>query len=420
MRILLGAVALVVSALPLSLTTAGQPAYAADVCHGLAATVLDDGGTGYLDGTEGDDVIVSHGRPVRALGGNDLVCGEAPGVQVDAGPGNDVVDMKHAGGTTTTALGAGADTFIGGVARDVVDGAAPGVPDVDTDTISTGREADVVTSGSGVAPNTDRVATGPGDDTVDIVPTASGGLLALGPGANHLRFLLASAARTSWTVDTNDQVVQHAGGVMAWTGTTARYVVGTDPLQAPGSSVRFLGSGAGERVLLDASAHALRATIRLSGGDDALVVADTTAGRSVYDLGRGRDALAVSGSTVRVDLAARRLDHGTAATTAVVSGVEGLRVTGAVVRVAGRAKRDRITVAACDVRIAGRAGNDVLRRAGDATCASAPNRLAGGPGDDRLVGTSATDDVLVGGTGYDMADGRGGTDTCRTEVTRRC
>ena len=41
-----------------------------------------------------------------------------------------------------------------------------------------------------------------------------------------------------------------------------------------------------------------------------------------------------------------------------------------------------------------------------------------GPGA-RLRG-SARDDVLVGGHGHDVAQGRGGSDLCRAEVRRNC
>ena len=46
-------------------------------------------------------------------------------------------------------------------------------------------------------------------------------------------------------------------------------------------------------------------------------------------------------------------------------------------------------------------------------------RAFGNAGDDLLWGRNH-DDRLLGGSGVDVADGRGGTDMCEAETTVRC
>jgi Ca2+-binding RTX toxin-like protein len=48
------------------------------------------------------------------------------------------------------------------------------------------------------------------------------------------------------------------------------------------------------------------------------------------------------------------------------------------------------------------------------------SRIYGGRGNDILWGSQITDDLLVGGPGFDRARGMSGTDTCYTEVARGC
>jgi Ca2+-binding RTX toxin-like protein len=90
-----------------------HPAHAAAVCQGQPATI--EGATGTINGTEGNDVIVSTGPEsvVMALGGNDLVC--VAGGEVYTGAGDDsVLSTAPVGIATTAFLVGGTDTYVGG------------------------------------------------------------------------------------------------------------------------------------------------------------------------------------------------------------------------------------------------------------------------------------------------------------------
>ena len=185
-------------------------------------------------------------------------------------------------------------------------------------------------------------------------------------------------------------------------------------------------------MVLQYPAMSLQATLRMRGGDDDVFVEDKTAPGSIYSLGPGRDSLVVNpfdsygdgpiNRKVRVDLDDHRLDYGSRASASVVNSVDELRVSGVVVRASGNEADNSIFVTGCDIRATGRAGDDLVRRtnSGFGGCDGVPNRLAGGPGDDHLVGTRL-DDVLLGGGGYDIANGgSGGDDICVAEVRKGC
>lgn len=159
---------------PLAAATA--PAAAAlgptPTCRGLDATVVGTPGDP-LDGTDGDDVIVSNGASgVSALGGNDLVCvtggsdrSDEPGI--DDGAGDDVVDTTaFTGYRVETMLGLGSDLYVGRAGKDVV--WATGQPG-DHDVIRTGDGRDYVATVSDATWQVD-VALGPLHDEVDIGP----------------------------------------------------------------------------------------------------------------------------------------------------------------------------------------------------------------------------------------------------------
>ena len=46
--------------------------------------------------------------------------------------------------------------------------------------------------------------------------------------------------------------------------------------------------------------------------------------------------------------------------------------------------------------------------------------MYGRAGNDRLVGSAEGNDTLIGGRGYDVADGGGGFDSCIAEVRSNC
>jgi hypothetical protein len=75
----------------------------------------------------------------------------------------------------------------------------------------------------------------------------------------------------------------------------------------------------------------------------------------------------------------------------------------------------------CRTTLVGRGGADLLQRLGT-FCSDddlPASTMRGDQGPDRLLGHEAGD-LMTGGPGRDVANGRGGIDTCRTEVRRNC
>jgi hypothetical protein len=163
--------ALVVLAL-LAAPVAGVPEATASgaSCHGRPATIVSDGGI--VKGTEGPDVIVSTGYlDLRAGAGDDVVCASGKVDMIDAGSGNDLIDIR--GNTDRYAqvtLGTGSDTFIGGPSGEMVWGGGQlgQSRDLAVDRIDTGGGADQVRSGDADSRDDDLIRTGPGDDLVEI------------------------------------------------------------------------------------------------------------------------------------------------------------------------------------------------------------------------------------------------------------
>ena len=159
-----------VAAVPLMVVVPGEPgqAHAGPTCQGQPATIVGDS-QDHLVGTEGDDVIVSGGvGSVEALGGDDLICAVDADfyLDIDAGPGDDVVDTTATDPTTEllyTALGTGADRFVGGPANDQVwDEKIHQHSDPGRDVIDTGAGNDHVDTGADGLPNHDVVDLGTG------------------------------------------------------------------------------------------------------------------------------------------------------------------------------------------------------------------------------------------------------------------
>jgi Ca2+-binding RTX toxin-like protein len=195
------------------------------------------------------------------------------------------------------------------------------------------------------------------------------------------------------------------GQVAVDLGTTASVAVhGT-----PGPDVVFLGTST---VAVD-----------LGAGDDWVqgnqLEPLPTAG--TIDLGSGRDGLSIGSDTsLDVDLK-RGLLNGTVG----LAGVETSLLAARHVDYRGSAGADAAYAIGCRVLMKGGPGPDTLSYASDdqqvylPKCGAYRYRIYGQDGRDDLAGWHNAD-LLVGGRGRDVANGKQGVDTCRAEVVRQC
>lgn len=411
-------------------------AVAVDTCHGQAATISPDS-NGRLTGTPGPDVIVAFAdQRVDAGAGDDLICvvASTPGSDVDAGPGDDTVDTTRSFVATVVSLGEGEDTLIGGRGEDDVYGSAPeglgehGINPLDTerDVISTGGGDDKVFSGSLGSPNLDKLTTGAGSDRIDIVGLDHTLELDAGPGTNTAIVTLSATETTAWVVDEAKRSLHFDEATSHWKGDVQRWYFTLAAGSTP-SSLVFLGTRTDEQAFV--SGKGLVPHFRMGGGND-WAGSLTTPGGS-FALGAGHDRLTLGKyddinvtfpiEDLRVDLRAHRARFGPIESP--VWGVEELIAGASLVRAFGTGGGEKITANGCDVAVWGRSGPDRLVRGRDviSLCGGDVNsRIYGGRGNDILWGSQITDDLLVGGPGFDRARGMSGTDTCYTEVARGC
>jgi hypothetical protein len=101
------------------------------ICAGRPATFVGTRGNDVINGTVGDDVIVTGGGRdwIRARGGNDVICSGAARDFVSAGGGDDIVDTGKGGdiasggdGDDTITGRANADILTGGLGADILAG----------------------------------------------------------------------------------------------------------------------------------------------------------------------------------------------------------------------------------------------------------------------------------------------------------
>ncbi|MFJ8159449.1 FG-GAP-like repeat-containing protein [Streptomyces sp. NPDC096136] len=142
-------------------------------CNGLAATIT---GNGIVNGTSGDDVIVTgNGNDtVSGNGGNDTICTFDGNDTVSGGSGNDYADggdgndlISGGSGNDVVRGGAGDDALSGGSGNDTVVGGA------DSDSLSGGSDTDVCAGDANGGPTlsgTDSIAAGGSCETVVEVP----------------------------------------------------------------------------------------------------------------------------------------------------------------------------------------------------------------------------------------------------------
>lgn len=419
-------IAVTALALPL-LVTPTSPADAAVTCQGQRATLVGGDRYGDIEGTDGPDVIVSAGAgEIDSRGGDDLICltlgrEQSPtDIGVDAGAGDDRVYGTSLGDDFVyVALGAGEDTYRGGVANEFIGGGSlfdsselggDGPDDSDPDHIDTrGGGFDYVAVGDGGVLEDD-VAVGSGVVEVTAAGLGDGASLVGGPGST-LTVIDDNEGR--WSLDLDARTATHADQRFVWSGFRRFTWAVPGDVALTGSSGRDVFSG----PITSADA---------GPGDDVITVWSSASGgvpTGAVEGGAGHDIVRFVAAQVDeeivpftpddvlVDVGRRRavFAHGT---TYDVTGFEtyGARTDGrAVVR--GGAGADRLIAGACRLDMRGGGGDDVLLQTGfesyglgvtDCSGPNLPSRavLAGGAGDDRIDG-QADRNVLLGGPGDD-------------------
>ncbi len=317
-------------------------------------------------------------------------------------------------GVRAFSLGLGADTYL-----QIRSGSATGAGD------------DSVQSGAPGAANLDEIRTGPGDDHVELYGLDHAGNLNVGTGANTLRLTLTPSRPTVWRVNASNRTVTYGGKTSRWAGNIVEFAFSAVDSQDR-LSLRFVGTR--DADLVSASGSSLVASFEMRAGDDRAFVRDAAAA-GAYAMGSGEDVLSLSGfdefssaftvDRMAVDLKTHEVDFGADGAEGRISGVERLVVTARQVRVVGSKRDDHIGVGGCNVVASGGLGADALTRNSfgvpqSCTPSDIRSRLKGGSGRDVLRGSAVSDDVLIGGSGFDTANGRGGRDTCWAEITKHC
>ncbi len=351
----------------------------APTCGGVTATLVGGVSGDAINGTAGNDVVVSGGGndTINTGDGDDRVCSEAGLDEINAGNGDDFV-----------LAGPDADTVRGQADDDTLVGNAGGGDTNDVgDTISGGTGDDFLDGWVG----NDVLAGGPGDDQlrgeagVDLVTYVSS---AAGVTAD-----LAAGTATGEGSDTFVGVENLTGSAFA-----DRFDGSADPNVLGGSAgPDRLNGAAGDDTLAGAlgndslNGQGANDTVGGGPGADRLVGRD---GNDSFDGGPEIDVLVFENSNtgVVVDLAAgTAVGEGTDSVSTIENAigsdfVDVLRGTGARNEFFGGLRKDTLV---------GRAGND---------------RMFGEQGPDRLFGNDGLD-LLDGGTQVDTCDGGAGADT---------
>ena len=229
---------------PLAVLATPGPTQAAELCQGLAPTIVGTPGSD-VAGTPGDDVIATEGADtVEAGAGNDRICvtgQEDPNqlwVKVLAGHGDDIVDTTAYGSIVMTELGPGADAFVGGPGEDDVDNR-----DADgfSDTIATGGGRDRVIAGQPGQPLVDVLDLGTGLDYLKLRGLAGPG--SIDAGADRDEIVMNDRTRADWRIDNRKQVL-----AVGDTSMPMLSVESFDLGDLRWGSVRFVG-GPGEETL---------------------------------------------------------------------------------------------------------------------------------------------------------------------------
>jgi Ca2+-binding RTX toxin-like protein len=421
------------------LVGAPTPAGAVETCHGQPATI---GPTGdeVVTGTPGPDVIVVQAaayelapegtRFVQAGDGDDLICVLGGTTYVDAGPGDDTLDASGVTDRVVTTLGLGDDHFVGGPGNDVVDDGPSPSQGADfeaqdgTDVIDSRGGDDNIDLSEFGEPRPDIVDSGPGSDAIKLHGFDLGTMLDFGTGRRDSLWFRDGSAPTSeiWRVDNHTRTLTRGDVSWTWNGHIDWYVFDLRSDPAP-ARLTFVGSDRDELLSLEMPpGRTFPVTARMGGGDDLL---EGSWGDQPSQLtllgGHGEDRLAFSPGVARVhlDLLRGRVDYGSDGGHGIVASFEDVQMEARHIRIRGSRSSETFTINACTGGVAAGPGNDkiVLRSYG--TCDVRHYWAYGGSGNDR-INSARSDDLLVGGLGFDRVNGRGGFDTCRAEVVRLC
>jgi Ca2+-binding RTX toxin-like protein len=411
--------------LGLALLTPTGASAVGETCQGQAATHVGSFGVD-LVGTDGPDVIVTQGSTVvDALAGDDLVCvtgSPARGTLIlEAGAGNDSVEVTTPNWGTLTRLGQGADTFVSTNASSqvVVAGADRG-EDLEADVVRIAAGGSSVQTGTTGRPN------------ADVVEMVQGTLVwrgrQTGPGsvavAEDSSLVLETASRVV-NLDSRQGRMSAADTSLDFSGFTGFDVSATSER----GRFSFSGSARDERLTLRAPMTRDRNVV-MRGGDD-LYASDGTGTRRSWVRGSGgRDELLVNvpKHRVEVDMDSGRVKARKGRTTSVARavGFEDLTIGAKKAFVDGTRAGETIVVVACRGRVSADAGKDRVHFSDEIddvwvppTCSRWSAYAHGGRGNDELYGGPGRD-RLIGGPGRDLVDGGSGRDVCQGEKRRDC
>jgi hypothetical protein len=399
-------------------------------CEGVPATIVGTPG-GRVDGTNGNDVIVSDGaRIVYAYGGDDLICTTNTGpttasssVTVDGGTGANAVDRRG-----DASLEARADVFHANVFY-----GSDGPDDVfltSTNQVATGGGDDVVVWGSDRLPAADytgSVDLGPGNDTFD-----QSGEAPIEP--------LRAAPRTSPDLTVDGGSGDDAASVDQTADGPADLDLGTGLWQANGATTHLTGfehfgiydglvdvrgSKGPDDVSVDNPTDL--GTFQGRGGDDQLTIGNgcthsRTSSKRTIAGGAGEDRIVAEAQLDRVDVDLGRGLLRMGACQAAITGFEDVTASAKNVILVGDAHGNDLRWAGCKGgSVSGGAGNDtVTYYLAMTVCQNTPAALHafGGLGNDTLIG-GPRKDRLDGGKGQDAARAGQGHDVCISDEVRK-
>ncbi|GAA1922667.1 calcium-binding protein [Nocardioides hwasunensis] len=390
----------------------GAPAQAApQTCGGLRATIVGNDRANKITGTPKRDVIVARGGNdvIRGLGGNDVICG-----------------------------GEGADTIYGGDGDDRIFGEADllridpfGRVVKKGDTITGGAGDDVIDLGYDPRPASEDTAV-----RVDGISYAS----APAPVVVDLR----AAATVPIAADGNDTVTGFDGGIRIYGSALNDTIKGTnkaDAIYARGGDDTIFGRGGDDTIVADTAGAIGNDRLYGDAGDDVLT---GSAGSDTLVGGSGSDTLTSTSELHQVirggsgiDTVAFPLPVESGFVAKGHGGQDRLRLLPSsnpalkpTVRIdqLGRTKIRSLQPFTLEGRITGFTDVQLPARAlsifkgsndSEIITASPDHRVKiyGRGGADVMTGSSQPD-RLDGGSGFDIARGRGGNDTCKNAEKR--